>query len=847
MMRRALTLAAAALLGLLLLAGAGLFLLQRALADGSLAPRIDAALEAALGRAVTLGPITLRPGLRPRIVVADVAIANLPGGARPDFARIRRLELRLALLPLLSGRVEIEHLGITGADVLLERDAAGRPNWVLGAATPGDAPPAAHGSGMRLAIRALDIADSRIAVARARPGVILIRDLALRQESPGGATRFDGAFEVEGQPVTLSGKVGAWAGAAPPPLAATVEAPGITLRLAGQAPRSLDETGWAIDLEARAASLATLGAWLAPGRALPMQGPLLARARLGPGADGIALSDLSLAAGPLPAGALPAGLAVAEARVTAAGLDAPLAVAARGSRGGVPLALAGTLPPLARLLVAEPDEALPVAATLSAGDARLTLGGTVTRAGLPHGLALDARLNAPDLAALGPLVGAALPPLRDVAIGARAGWRFPSMLRLDDLRAGADLLDSATGALEIAWAPRLEIGGRIASRRLDLDALAGDSGPRAARGQHLIPDASLPVAALRAFDATLDLSVAALQAGGIAWRDISTRIVLAGGRLALQPFAAGIPGGRIEGRLALDATAAPPALSLSLRSTGTGIDLPAFMRAFGRDDVVLQGPAEIALDLAGRGTTLGAVAATLSGEAGLAMVEGRLSGANMLRVGPDLARALIPRDMPGEESNIRCAALRLSAEGGVAQSQALLIEGGFGRIEGSLALNLRDETLAARLLPEISVLGGVSLRTPVGIGGSWAAPRVDVEPAAALAQVIGDTVANRLWRSATAEWLRGTTGGAAPEAECDQALRLARLGRAGRAPAPAQAVVPLVPRELQGAARGAVGAVDGVARGAAGAVEGAARGAQDVLRGIGGVLGGAGGLLGGGR
>ena len=156
------------------------------------------------------------------------------------------------------------------------------------------------------------------------------------------------------------------------------------------------------------------------------------------------------------------------------------------------------------------------------------------------------------------------------------------------------------------------------------------------------------------------------------------------------------------------------------------------------------------------------------------------------------------------------------------RSQALLLEGGFGRIDGDLAVNLRDETLAARLLPDIQVLGGVTLRTPIGIGGTLTAPRVGVEPGAALAQ--WPPMPSPTGSGAAARW-PGSVARARPIAQAQ--LRLARLGQEGRLPVAAPALVPLVPRELQGAAR----EVQGVVR----EVQGAA---QDVLRGIGGLFGG---------
>src|SRR5688572_8435416 len=131
-MKRALITIAMTLFGLVLLAGAVTIGLQVAIGRGAWSDEIDAELERATGRTVTHGAVTVRLGLQPRIAMADATIANIPGGSRPDFARIGRLEVTLELLPLLAGRVEIDSLLLADADIILERDAEGRANWRFG-------------------------------------------------------------------------------------------------------------------------------------------------------------------------------------------------------------------------------------------------------------------------------------------------------------------------------------------------------------------------------------------------------------------------------------------------------------------------------------------------------------------------------------------------------------------------------------------------------------------------------------------------------------------------------------------------------------------------------------------
>ena len=115
---------------LVLLPAAGLAVFLATFDAESLKPRIQAAVEAKTGRALTLGgPIGVKLALVPTLTLQDVALANAPGGSRPQMLTVRRAEVELALLPLLSRGVELRRLVLQEPDLLLETDAAGRPNW----------------------------------------------------------------------------------------------------------------------------------------------------------------------------------------------------------------------------------------------------------------------------------------------------------------------------------------------------------------------------------------------------------------------------------------------------------------------------------------------------------------------------------------------------------------------------------------------------------------------------------------------------------------------------------------------------------------------------------------------
>lgn len=66
---------------------------------------------------------------QPSATVGGIRIANAPWAGRQDMADIGRLSVRIRLLPLLIGRVDLRLLRFDQANVALLRDANGRANW----------------------------------------------------------------------------------------------------------------------------------------------------------------------------------------------------------------------------------------------------------------------------------------------------------------------------------------------------------------------------------------------------------------------------------------------------------------------------------------------------------------------------------------------------------------------------------------------------------------------------------------------------------------------------------------------------------------------------------------------
>lgn len=95
----------------------------------NLKPHIAKAAQDATGRKLTIGgDIDLDIGLTPALVLSDVTFQNAPWGSRPELARIRRFEVQVALLPLLTGNIEIKRFILLEPDILVETDKYGKSN-----------------------------------------------------------------------------------------------------------------------------------------------------------------------------------------------------------------------------------------------------------------------------------------------------------------------------------------------------------------------------------------------------------------------------------------------------------------------------------------------------------------------------------------------------------------------------------------------------------------------------------------------------------------------------------------------------------------------------------------------
>ncbi len=94
-----------------------------------LKPQLARMVKDTTGRELFLGgDIELEIGLTPTLVIQDVSFQNVSWGSRPELAKIRRLEIKLAVLPLFRRIILFKRLILIDPDILIETNRAGKSN-----------------------------------------------------------------------------------------------------------------------------------------------------------------------------------------------------------------------------------------------------------------------------------------------------------------------------------------------------------------------------------------------------------------------------------------------------------------------------------------------------------------------------------------------------------------------------------------------------------------------------------------------------------------------------------------------------------------------------------------------
>jgi hypothetical protein len=709
-------------------------------------PLIAEQAKAATGRELTIrGNLDLQIGFSPAVVVKDVAFANAPWGSRPEMVKLAQFEVEVALLPLIFRQIQIKRLILVQPDILLETDAKGAGNWSFGA--PAAAPSATQPPGGKVAIPAVAVQRLRI-----EKGTLAYRDGRTKQTTTLALDRldveaqdiasplaFDLAAAYNGKAFALTGTVGALADLQAPskpfPVKLTLKAGGATVEVDGSVAKPMEADGLNLKVGAKGAELADVAKFA--GQQVPPIGPFAVAAQVGGSLKTLSVSGIDASVGKAEQVLVKVSGAVKDA-LNAKGINVAVAVESKDLKAAAKAfgADAPTLPPL-RLAVRVKDA--PGAYAFEE---------------------LKAALGQSTLVGSGAIsVGAPRPKVRAQLSAA-----------LLDL---AELLPSGSGA-----PAKPSAAGTPAQPSKDKRVFTADP---------------LPVASLKAADADLDVKIDRLVLPNkMPIEALTARLVLAAGRLEIQPFSSRVGNGVLGGRVALDGSSGTTA-ALTTKIDAKGVDLGRLMQQMGNPDLVAGAKTDLAVDLRGSGGSVRDVMAALNGDLLLVLGEGKINNKFVDFLGADLLTQVVEKVNPfrktDPQTDLKCGVIKFTAKDGMATSdRGIAFETSKMTVVSSGTANLKTEAIDFSLRPnprESAGIGAGELVKLMRVRGTLAEPKIGVDEVEAARTAIS------LGAGLKAGGLSSLAQGLAGSAPADPNPCATALGKApaptkgGTAPAPA--------------------------------------------------------------
>ena len=119
------------LVAVLVLVVAALFVAPPLLGNSLVKSRIVAAVKEATGRDLEIGDVSLAVLPAIQVGLSDLRLANAENMPTPEMLRLGRLDLELALFPLIGKQINVERLVIKDLAVAMEVNQAGEANWIF--------------------------------------------------------------------------------------------------------------------------------------------------------------------------------------------------------------------------------------------------------------------------------------------------------------------------------------------------------------------------------------------------------------------------------------------------------------------------------------------------------------------------------------------------------------------------------------------------------------------------------------------------------------------------------------------------------------------------------------------
>lgn len=288
-------------------------------------------------------------------------------------------------------------------------------------------------------------------------------------------------------------------------------------------------------------------------------------------------------------------------------------------------------------------------------------------------------------------------------------------------------------------------------------------------GRKVLPRASIDLARLKAMDSDVSYSAARIShVKQLPLDRMSVHVRLKDGVLNLDPLNLGVAGGSLAGRLRINGNSDPAVAEANLDARGLELNklfpgAKLTKASFGR----IHGD----IDLKGRGNSVAQMLGDASGQVALLMGQGEISNMLMEIAGLDAGEILKFLVTGDRNVLLRCAAAAFDVKSGLMTSRALVLDTSDTIIYGEGKVSLADEAMDITLRPYPKDMSILALRSPLKVGGTFAAPKAGPDKGA-LAGRAGLTLALGALNPLLALATTVETGpGRGKDADCGPILR----------------------------------------------------------------------------
>jgi uncharacterized protein involved in outer membrane biogenesis len=731
-------------------------------------PQIAQAVKGATGRELALaGDIKLGIGLRPVLMVENVSFQNASWGSRPELAKIKRLQIEVSLIALMTGVISVERLILEEPDILIETNKAGNSNLEFRhthRAAVTEKPQEQASGAPGAVISALLLNEVRI-----RHGLLTYKDGRSGRTYATVLEKFNIAEETQrlirldlegtynGRPCHIEGTIGRLPTLVNPnkvwPVTLTVETAATTVTVDGEIKDVFKAKGLALTVTGQGKSLPSI-LGLFDVAHVPEVGPFKVAGSLTDPGGKLGARDLELVIGT-------EDLAKVQVSGTIENITAleGLNLAVHGWGQSVPgvvgLFTTSHVPDMGPFDVkgnlTDPNGTLAVEGlTLDLGTedlAGIRLSGTVKDIKALKGVDVDFSVRGQRLENLDKVVGKPLPAKGPFRISGHARLPSPKLLTFSDVKISLEQSDMAGSlALDLTGAkPRLTAS--LSAQQLDLRPYLatpsqepGNDSKKTATGRKgkVFPDTAVPFDLLDQADGEVTIEAQKALLPLLALTNLTARVSLKDGHLRVTPLKGAVGDGTFDSRLDLLSQGREPKMTVALKTVQ--LDLGRMLKDLGVEGV-LEGKLDVDVDATAHGNSVAMLMAGLDGRTVVIMDQGKINEKFVGLLSGDprgLLQLLSTSKKEVKYRDINCFVVGLDISNGLAKSTALALDTSAVTIVGHGKVDLATEKLDLSLKPTpkkgvgIKGLGSLSvslgeLTKPLKVSGTLAKPNLAID------------------------------------------------------------------------------------------------------------------------